>query len=213
MILHLGPRKNCSRFPLGERVWHKKGVKALSRPRRAPAPLDADRLRELALRYVGKYATTRAKLRQYLKRKVRERGWAGDAELDLDQLADRFAELGYVDDGAYAMARSRALSARGYGKRRLADQLRMAGVDQEDGAAATVHADQAALDSALRLAERKRLGPFATAVPDPPQRQKWIAAMVRAGHGFALAKAIAALPPGAEIDIDQLRERFPVIDA
>ncbi|MFL6759272.1 regulatory protein RecX [Sphingomonas sp.] len=188
-------------------------MKTRSRPRSAPAPLDADRLRELALRYVGKYATTRAKLRQYLTRKVRERGWAGDDEPDLDQIGDRFAELGYVNDGAFAMAKSRALSARGYGKRRLADQLRMAGVDEDDGAAATVHADQVALDSALRLAERKRFGPFANAIPDPAQREKWIAAMVRAGHGFALAKTIAGLPPGAEIDIDQLRERFPVIEA
>jgi regulatory protein len=188
-------------------------VKPQSRPRRAPAPLNGDRLRELALRYVGKYATTRGKLRQYLTRKVRERGWAGDGDPDLDQLASRFVELGYVDDGAYAMAKSRALTARGYGKRRLADELRVAGVEEADSAAATVHADEAALDSALRLAERKRLGPFATIAADPRQRQKWISAMVRAGHGFALAKAIAALPPGAEIDIDQLRERFPVIDA
>jgi len=40
------------------------------------------------------------------------------------------------------------------------------------------------------------------------QREKWIAALVRAGHGFALANAIARLLPGQEIDLDQLRERF-----
>jgi regulatory protein len=188
-------------------------VKPQSSPRRAPTPLDEGRLQELALRYVGKYATTRAKLRQYLMRKVRERGWSGNGEPDLDLLANRFAELGYVDDGAYAMAKSRALTARGYGKRRLSDQLRMAGVDPADSAAAAVHADEMALDSALRLAERKRLGPFASATGDPAQRQKWISALVRAGHGFALAEAIATLPPGADIDIDQLRERFNVIGA
>ena len=202
----------CSRFPLGQRLWHKKGVKAQFRPRREPAPLDPNRLQELALRYVGKYATTRAKLRQYLARKIRERGWVGGAP-DLEQLANRFAELGYVDDGAYAMAKSRALSARGYGKRRLADQLRIAGVDEADSAPANAHADEAVLDAALRLAERKRLGPFATAAADPHQRQKWISTMVRAGHGFALAKAISALPPGSEIDIDQLRECFRIVDA
>src|SRR3954451_19657369 len=106
------------RFPLGTGLWHKSGVKARMKPRRAPAPLDTERLRELALRYVGKYATTRAKLRQYLVRKIRERGWHGAAP-DLERLAGRFAELGLIDDAAYALAKSRSLSARGYGKRRL----------------------------------------------------------------------------------------------
>jgi regulatory protein len=177
-------------------------VKAPPRPRRAPVPLDPGRLQELALRYVGKYATTRAKLRQYLARKIRERGWAGDNEPDLDRLAARFAEIGYVDDAAYALAKSRSLTARGYGKRRLADQLRQAGVEEADGAEAAAYADAEAVQAALHFAQRRRIGPFATQPPDPQLRQKWIAAMVRAGHGFALAKAISGMLPGQETDLD-----------
>jgi len=165
-------------------------------------------LRELALRYVGKYATTRAKLREYLTRKIRERGWAESGEPDLEALAARFAELGLIDDAAFALAKSRSLSARGYGKRRLADQLRRAGVDDADGADASAHADDEAVDAALRLAQRRRIGPFADVAADPAQREKWIAALVRAGHGFTLANAIARLKPDQEIDVDQLRERF-----
>ena len=183
-------------------------MKPQSRSRRAPTPLDEERLRELALRYVGKYATTRAKLRDYLTRKIRERGWATGGEPDLDALAARFAELGLIDDAAFALAKSRSLSARGYGKRRLADQLRRAGVEDADGADASAHAEDEAVESALRLARRRRIGPFADAPVDPPQREKWIAAMVRAGHGFTLANAISRLEPGQEIDLDQLRERF-----
>jgi regulatory protein len=194
-------------------VWHKNGVKPQSQPRRPPRPLNAKELRELALRYVGKYATTRAKLRQYLTRKIRERGWADDVAPDLEGLADRFAELGLVDDAAYALAKSRSLAARGYGKRRLTAQLRQAGVDETSGADAVAHADEAAVDAALRLAQRRRIGPFAAAAADPQQREKWIAAMVRAGHGFTLVKAICYLPPAKEIDLDQLRERFRVVDA
>jgi regulatory protein len=194
-------------------VWHKNGVKAPSQPRRPPPPLNAEQLRELALRYVGKYATTRAKLRQYLARKLRERGWGNGGAPDLERLADRFAELGLIDDAAYALAKSRSLAARGYGKRRLAAQLRQAGVEEADGVEAASHADDAAVDAALRLAQRRRIGPFAAAAADPHQREKWIAAMVRAGHGFMLAKAITSLNPGEESDIDQLRERFRVVDA
>ena len=165
-------------------------------------------MRELALRYVGKYATTRAKLREYLTRKIRERGWAESGEPDLEALAARFAELGLIDDAAFALAKSRSLSARGYGKRRLADQLRRAGVDDADGADASAHADDEAVDAALRLAQRRRIGPFADVAADPAQREKWIAALVRAGHGFTLANVIARLEPGQEIDLDHLRERF-----
>ena len=86
-------------------------MKPRNEPGRNPTPLNAERLRDLALRYVGKYATTRARLRQYLARKLRERGWEGAASPDLERLADRFAELGLIDDAAYALAKSRSLSA------------------------------------------------------------------------------------------------------
>ena len=194
-------------------MWHKSGVKPRSSHRRAPAPLDAEKLRELALRYVGKYATTRAKLRQYLARKLRERGWADGGAPDLEQIADRFAELSLIDDAAYALAKSRSLSARGYGKRRLVDQLRNARVEETDSADATALAENEAVAAALRLARRRRIGPFAADAADPRQQEKWIAAMLRAGHRFDLARFICGMKPGQEIDLDQLHERFPVVEA
>src|SRR5690348_17818910 len=36
--------------------------------------------------------------------------WAGGREPDLEALANRFAELGYIDDAAYALAQSRSRS-------------------------------------------------------------------------------------------------------
>ena len=194
-------------LPIGEPLWHKKGVKARFKARRAPPPLSGEALQELALRYVGKYATTRAKLKSYLARKLRERGWDGEREPDLEALGDRFAQLGYIDDAAYALGQSRSLSSRGYGKRRLSQKLRLAGVEDEDRMEADAHADGAAVDAALRFAERRRIGPFASGVSDPGQREKWLAAMVRAGHAFGLAREIVRLSPGSEIDMDMLRER------
>lgn len=175
------------------------------KPRRPVPQLNESALQELALRYVGKYSTTRAKLVAYLARKVRERGWEG-REPDLAALAERMASLGYVDDAAYALGKSRSLSARGYGKRRLSDQLRLAGVDEHDGAGANAHADAEAVDAAIRFARRRRIGPFAATPADPRQREKWIAAMLRAGHKLALARALASMNPGAETDLDQFRE-------
>ena len=176
---------------------------------RAPVPLDAKQLEELALRYVGRYATTRAKLTAYLARKLRERGWEGQREPELERLASRFSDLGYVDDAAFALARSRALSSRGYGKRRLEQTLRVAGVAEADSAAARDHADEAAVEAALRYARRRRIGPFASGALEPRLREKAIAAMVRAGHSFALARAISGMAPGVEVDVEELREHCP----
>ena len=175
------------------------------RSTRAPVPLDSRRLEELALRYVGRYATTRAKLIAYLGRKIRERGWQEQREPDLERIATRFSDLGYVDDAAYALAKSRALSSRGYGKRRLDDKLRLAGVREDDSAAARDHADDSAVAAALRFARRRKIGPFASGERDAKQREKAIAAMIRAGHAFALARTIADMPPGTEADEDNLR--------
>lgn len=159
------------------------------------------------MRYVARYATSRAKLRAFLSRKVRERGWSEAREPDIDALANRLCELGYIDDSAYALAKANSLTSRGYGKRRLDQKLRFDGIEEADAAAALGHADAEALDSALRLARRRKLGPFAIGAADPRQREKAIATLVRAGHSFALARAIASLQPGAELNFDELRDR------
>jgi regulatory protein len=171
---------------------------AFTKARRLPPPLDEAKLQELALRYVGRYATTRAKLRGFLLRKLRERGWNGERDPDLEALAERFAELGYVDDAAYAVSKSRALSFRGYGKRRLVEKLKVAGVAADDSKEAIAAAEADAVKAALRYAERRKIGPFASEAPDRPGREKAIAAMVRAGHSFGLARAVANLAPGAD---------------
>jgi regulatory protein len=179
------------------------------RARRERPALDHKKLEELALRYVERFATTRSKLRVHLGRKLRERGWSGEGEPDLAAIAERFADLGYVDDAAYALSNARSLAGRGYGKRRLIQKLRIAGVDEADGEDARAHADEAAVSSALRFAERRRLGPFAaTEYRDPRDREKALAAMIRAGHGFDLARAILGIAPGSEIDLDQLSDRL-----
>ena len=176
--------------------------------RRKPRPpLDAERLERLALRYVERFATTRAKLKTYLLRKVRERGWQGADEPAIEAIADRFTHLGYVDDASFAMAKSRSLSARGYGPRRVGETLRAAGVGEQDAEAARRLADQQAADSALRFARRRRLGPFAAELPDPKGRERALAALVRAGHSFALARAIVELEPGSATDVSDLADK------
>lgn len=174
-------------------------------PRKPRPPLDRDRLNELALHYVGRYATTRAKLKSYLARKVRERGWAGEGGPDVERLAERFAETGLVDDASYALSKARSLAERGYGRRRVHAALQAAGVEEADAVEARDLTDEQAVEAAVKFARRKRIGPFASERPDPRAREKALGAMVRAGHPFDLARAIVNSSPGSEVDLDELR--------
>ncbi|HVI99617.1 MAG TPA: RecX family transcriptional regulator [Sphingomonas sp.] len=167
--------------------------------RRPPKPLDAAALDRLALRYVERFATTRAKLAAYLARKVRERGWEG-AAADPEEVADRMAALGYVDDRAFAEARARSMTRRGLGGRRVSAALRVAGVAQEDAEAAAPIVESGAMDAALAFARRRRIGPFGASRPDRALREKQLAAMIRAGHDFAIARRIVDMAPGEECD-------------
>lgn len=173
----------------------------MPRSHRPLAPLDAADLQRLALRYVERYATTRERLGDYLARKIRERGWSGQSAPDLAALAQRMAELGYVDDRAFADAKANAMARRGLGARRVAEALRQAGVESADAAALAPEIEARAATSALAFARRKRIGPFGREVPDRAQREKQLAAMLRAGHSFDLARTIVRMAPGEDVDM------------
>lgn len=154
---------------------------------RARTPLDNARLEELALAYVARFATNRAKLERYLKRKLYERGWAGEGEPDAAAIARRFAEAGYIDDAAYARARSDSLTRRGYGPRRVAQTLGQDGIDQ-DLREEVAPGEAAARRACFRLARKRRFGPFCGKAIERDEREKQLAAMLRAGHSLDNAR-------------------------
>ena len=163
-----------------------------SRTRRKARPLDPARLEELALSYVARFATSAAKLESYLVRKVRERGWEAEQPPEPGGIAERFVALGYLDDEAYARAKSGGLLRRGYGPRRVAQALGAAGIAEsvrEDIRVGEAEERRAA----VALAARRRLGPWGPA-RDQDLRQKQFAAMLRAGHGFDAARAVIDAP-------------------
>lgn len=163
---------------------------APERQKKLRPPLDSEALERLALAYVGRYSTTRARLNAYLARKVKERGWDGARPADIDGLVERIERLGYVDDKAFASARAAALMRRGYGERRIGQALHAAGIAERDAAEAREEAQEGALAAALRFAKRKRIGPFAAEEADPAARQKAFAAMMRAGHALEIIRLV-----------------------
>ena len=153
------------------------------RTSRNPRPLNSQKLEELALAYVARFATTRAKLEAYLIRKMRERGWEDDAQPDIAQLAERFEEAGYINDEVYARAKAGSLLRRGYGRRRVDQALGHAGVDESVRDAVPI-GEFDLRSAAMNLARKRRFGPFGQPWSDRAVREKQIAAMLRAGHAM-----------------------------
>ncbi|HMO68962.1 MAG TPA: RecX family transcriptional regulator [Novosphingobium sp.] len=157
--------------------------------RRTVRPLDPARLEELALAYVARFSVPAGKFRAYLNRKLRERGWAGEGAPPVDALVDRFVAAGYIDDAAWAATKSESLLRRGYGQRRVAQALGAAGIDE--ALRMDLRAGEAeARAAALRLAQRRGFGPFGKALPDREQRERQLAAMLRAGHRLDTARDV-----------------------
>jgi regulatory protein len=150
------------------------------------------RLQSWALFYLQRYACSRARVSQYLVRKIKAAA-PGDAELlerllarDIPALLDRYEELGYINDNAYASAFAKSLMRSGRSQSFIAGKLREKGVPpaiiqtllvnlQEE------HGTAIKLGAAVRLMQKKRLGCYA--VRDVPIERQ-IASLARAGFDF-----------------------------
>jgi len=166
-----------------------------ARKRADPIPLDGPTLEALALTYVARFATSTGKLSDYLKRKLRERGWAEGRSSDMPApdipgIVARLAERGYVNDAGYAQAQGEGLRRRGYGARRIDTALGSAGIAPALRAAAR-GSETERRHAALAFARRKRLWPYAAEQSlDPATRKKHMAAFLRAGHGLDHARRV-----------------------
>lgn len=177
----------------------------MSRNRRKHPPLDRTSAKDLALSYLARFSTSSAKLEAYLQRKIRERGVVeGGEPIDITAIVARMVELGYIDDEAYARARTSSLLRKGYGARRVEQTLRVDGIDEELREAVRPDEDEAR-KSALAFARKRGFGPFGAGhkpgeTLDRHTREKQIASMLRAGHNFTSAQKLVDASSEAEAE-------------
>ena len=166
---------------------------ARSSPRPPRRPIDAARLDALALAYAARFAVSSAKLADYLRRKLRTSGWEGEGEPPVAAIVARFVDAGYVDDAAYARAKTGSMLRRGLGMRRVAQALGAAGIGEEDRADARPGLG-AQRRAALALARKRGFGPFGGKPLDRALREKQIGALLRAGHPLDSARELVDAP-------------------
>lgn len=174
-------------------------------PERGPRrlkPVTAKSLENAAKYYLERFSASTAKLRAVLARKVERTRRRGGTVLDnadgaIEAIIVRYVKAGLLDDRGYAEMKASSLRRRGDSARRIQLKLRMAGIDQKSAGAALAKAagdkgddDRVSeLRAAIRLAERRRLGPY-RAKERKEMRQRDIAALARAGFSLDVARGV-----------------------
>jgi regulatory protein len=175
--------------------------------------VDEAALHNYALRYLGRYAAPRARLRQILLRRATKLAQAtGRVPPDLRDLADavvaRVEEAGLLDEKAYAEAKARRLNARGRSMSHIRSALAAKGVRAEETEAALAAlADEHPrpdLAAAVAYARRRRLGPWRPWGERARWQDKDLARLARAGFAYGLARRIvdAESVEALEADLD-----------
>ncbi len=166
-----------------------------------------DRLKNAALHYLDRYASSAANLRRVLERKVLKA--CLNLELDpaefsatIDQVVDKCVRSGLVNDRSYAETKIASMRRRGGSRRKIEAQLSAKGVDRDTLQSVLEDDDQVEMDAAMVFARRRRLGPFRAKSERATRRDKDLAAMCRAGFSFEIARKIIDTSEWAEIDPD-----------
>ncbi len=180
-------------------------------------PMTFARLERACYHYLGRFASTEARLAQVLERRIRRSRPAGERRRPLSEeeegwiaeLVARARRHGFVDDRAFAEARARSLLRAGHPPSRIVWKLREAGVAEPLATAAVAaltreHGGDRAgmLAAAVALARRRRLGPFRPAgtVPDVQRHRREIAVLARRGIDYGIARAIVEAADEAALE-------------
>ncbi|MFZ0324095.1 MAG: regulatory protein RecX [Actinomycetes bacterium] len=162
----------------------------------ASAGPDADPV-EVARAVVLRQLTNGPRTRAQLAEALRRRSVPDEAA---QQVLDRFGELGYVDDDAFAHAwvESRH-NGRGLARRALAHELRQRGVADETARAALEAVDAESERATAQRLARRRLASMRT-LPRDVVTRRLVAMLARKGYPPSVAGSVVRELLGEDVD-------------
>lgn len=180
------------------------------RNKRKPRKITASYLHNAGLFYLQRYSSSAENFRTVMKRKIdRSCRFHDDDNRDeylklLDDLIINFTRSGLLDDQAYARAQVISLRRKGFGARAICARLKAKGLSLPliKEMLETEENENNATDfkAALRLIQRRRLGPFRReSLEDDDEdqarkrRNRELAALARAGFGYNIAGKVLSL--------------------
>ncbi len=167
--------------------------------RKVPRKVTKDRLRNIALHYLERYATSAQNLKRALERRVIKAARHHDTDMALarswiDEVVDTLVRADAIDDSRYADGKTITMLLRGQSPAKVRAYLASKGVGKDTITAALDAARDTLgnpdLEAALAYAIRRRFGPFRTSEDTREIRDKELAAMGRAGFRYEIARKI-----------------------
>lgn len=172
---------------------------AKKRQKKIPRRITKDRLRNIALYHLQRYATSAANLNNVLYRRVLKA--ARHHETDMDEAKSWIAEVidglvrsSAIDDTRYADGKALAMLRRGQSPQKVRAYLASKGIsrDKIDTALSTAGEEFGDVDlkAATAYATRRRLGPFRIEDLTQERKKKELAILGRAGFRYETARKI-----------------------
>lgn len=175
------------------------GPRKPRREKKPPKKISADYLYNSGLYYLQRFPASAGHFRAVMMRKV-DKSCRHHKDQDretcarlVDDLVARFVDMGLLNDTGYARGMVTSLRRRGLSQRAIEAKLSAKGLKRDQIAAAlSEHADdrpksEVELLAALRLARRKRIGPFAA---NTERAERDMAALARGGFSYDIVSKV-----------------------
>lgn len=179
------------------------------RQKRPPKKITARYLHNAGLAYLERFPASSSHFKAVMMRRV-DKSCRHHPDQDrqtcagmVDELVEKFRAMGLIDDDAYLRGMVISLRRRGLSALAIKARLMQKGLPAPAIAAALEEQAQESGDdfaAALRLARRKKIGPFR-----PPhkeaRRDKELAALARSGYSYDIAEKVLSTAPDDADDI------------
>ena len=166
------------------------GVMSVPRKRKPQKKITPQRLKNIGLYYLKRFESSVENLRSVLRRRIdayaRENpewnkqeayGW-------VEEVLSEFERLHYLDDSRYAEIKVRSYLNSGKPARYIETKLKAKGINAAEIAKILAEQEYNPLEMAIKLAKRKKIGPYRAAESRREFRQKDMATLVRAGFDY-----------------------------
>jgi len=166
---------------------------------RGPRKISESGLRNAALHYLQRFSSSKENLKRVLMRRVQRAAHVHETDMDqatqwIEALVASLARSGMVDDKLYAEGRTRALFRRGVPPNGIAQRLRQKGVEPDliESVLSDLYEETVnpTLLAAIKLAKRRRLGPYRSPDIRAERQDKDLAAIARAGFDYETARKV-----------------------
>lgn len=169
------------------------------RQKKIPRRITKDRLRNIALYHLQRYATSAANLNNVLYRRVLKAARHHETDMDeakswIADVIDGLVRSSAIDDTRYADGKALTMLRRGQSPRKVRAYLASKGINSDAVSAALSAAGEEIgdvdLKAAAAYAMRRRLGPFRIEDLSQERKQKELAILGRAGFRYDTARKI-----------------------